>query len=605
MKLGKHFFVICSMVTIISATSCVDERYDLDNVSEEVHLFENGINFPLLQTGNLYFGDLMSSDNQIVVNENGVYEFGTDEGSISVKTQVVDRIRVPQQNLKFGTIKSCEIYIPNGSISRTLDAEYTEFDTNLDASTAPIDSKVVGLESMYTYDDWVSEIRFSVLDGSGKPISSESGVTVDEIAFENYRLELPDALIIDKNRTTASGNISVTKEDGSNTLILNGASASNKVVVKVKLKGVYIGDESFIDGKIVLNQHVGMSGAISLTMTNRGSLTKQSLQIKPSVYIPEVYMDEAVGRANLSDDMEKEEISIGSLPDFLKSSETSLILTNPYIPIVIESSLLIDALYADITLIPRDENRNHIYDDNGNPIIIEIKDVSVSGDLDPQTGLAVCKDYVACQRIPELESLGYSFIECQELGMITKEIPAYIEVSGNGHTNPEDVLHFYMGESYNIDLDYEVRIPFMVEENTRIVYEEVTSDLNADIFNTITADEIFVNAKILNGFPANMSFEVEPYDVEGNKIDGIEILIPEEIKASETVVLTENVVPAETNLRLVIRELVKGDIKKIDQLKWRVNVVFPDKGLISKYQALNMRIALELPDGIVLDMDNL
>ena len=33
MKIGKHFFVICSVVAIISATSCVDERYDLDNVS--------------------------------------------------------------------------------------------------------------------------------------------------------------------------------------------------------------------------------------------------------------------------------------------------------------------------------------------------------------------------------------------------------------------------------------------------------------------------------------------------------------------------------------------------------------------------------------------
>ena len=605
MKIGKHFFAICSLVAIISATSCVDERYDLDNVSEEVHLFENGITFPLLQTGDLYFGDLISSDNQIVVNENGVYEFGTDKGSIAVETQVVSRVRVPQQKLKFGTIKSCETNIQSGSYLVPLAEEFTNFDTNLDAQTAPIDSRVIGLESMYTNDNWVSEIRFSVLDGSGNPISSESGVTVDEIAFSNYQLELPKALIIDKNETTASGNISVTTEEGSNTLTLNGSSAGNEVVVYVKLKGVYIGDESFIDGKIVLNQHVGMSGAISLTMTNTGSLTKQSLQIKPSVYIPEVYMDEAVGRANLSDDMEKEEISIGSLPDFLKSSETSLILTNPYIPIVIESSLLIDALYADITLIPRDENRNYIYDDKGNPIIIEIEDVSVYGNLDPQTGLAVCKDYVACQRIPELESLGYSFIECQELGMITKEIPAYIEVSGDGHTNPDEVFHFYMGKSYNIGLEYEVRIPFMVEENTRIVYEEVTSDLNADIFNTITADEIFVNAKILNGFPADMSFEVEPYDVEGNKIDGIEILIPEEIKASETVVLTENVVPAETNLRLVIRELVKGDIKKIDQLKWRVNVVFPDKGLISKYQALNMKIALELPDGIVLDMDNL
>ena len=608
MKLGKHFFVICSMVAIISATSCVDERYDLDNVSEEVHLFENGMTFPLLQTGNLYFGDLISSDNQIIVNENGVYEFGTDKGSINVETQVVNRIRVPEQNLKFGKVKSCESYIPNGTQLFPLDAEYTSFSTNLDAETAPIDSKVTGLEAMYTYEEWVSEIRFSVLDGAGNPISASSGVTVDKIEFSNYQLGLPEALIIDKNATTASGNISVTVEEGSNTLTLNGASAGNEVVVYVKLKGVNIGDESFIDGKIVLNQPVEMGGAISLTMTNIGELTKQSLQIKPSVYIPQVYMDEAIGSAMLSDDMETEEISIGSLPDFLKSSETSLILTNPYIPIVIESALPIDALYANITLIPRDENRNYIYDDNGNPIIIKIKDVSVSGDLDAQTGLAVSKDYVACHEIPELESLGYSFIECQELGMITKEIPAYIEVSGNGHTNPDDVFHFYMGKSYNIGLEYEVRIPFMVEENTKIVYEEVTSDLNADmsdIFKTISTNEFFVNAKISNGFPANMSFNVEPFDVEGNKIEGIEIIIPGDIKASETIEITENVVPAETNLKLMFRELVKGEFQKIDQLKWRVDVVFPDKGLVSKYQALNMKIALELPGGIAIDMDNL
>ena len=116
---------------------------------------------------------------------------------------------------------------------------------------------------------------------------------------------------------------------------------------------------------------------------------------------------------------------------------------------------------------------------------------------------------------------------------------------------------------------------------------------------------ICVNADILNGFPAEMSLEVEPFDVNGNRIDGVEVIIPSSIKASETTELTENVVPAQTKMKLEIRELVKGEMQKIDQLNWRVRVLFPDKGLISKFQSLNMKISLELPEGIAINMDNL
>ena len=58
-------------------------------------------------------------------------------------------------------------------------------------------------------------------------------------------------------------------------------------------------------------------------------------------------------------------------------------------------------------------------------------------------------------------------------------------------------------------------------------------------------------------------------------------------------------------MRIEIRELVKGEMQKLDQLKWRVKVLFPDKGLVSIYQALNMKIALELPEGFGINMDNL
>ena len=214
-------------------------------------------------------------------------------------------------------------------------------------------------------------------------------------------------------------------------------------------------------------------------------------------------------------------------------------------------------------------------------------------------------EYVACQRIPELDNLGYDFVECENLGMVAKEIPAYIEVSGRGYTDPDHIYDFYMGEPYYANINYEVRVPFMLESGTTIVYSESTNDLNADIFETITAKTIYANAKILNGFPIDMELSVDLLDVNGDKVDGVDIIIPESIKASKTTELTENVIPTETNMKIEFHELVPGQMQKIDKMDWKVKVMFPESGLISKYQSLSMFIDLELPEGVDVDFDNL
>ncbi|MBR2476413.1 MAG: hypothetical protein IKB57_07800, partial [Bacteroidaceae bacterium] len=67
MDIKRLLSAIFCLVAILATSSCVDDRYDLDNVSEDVHLFENGVNLPLLQTGDLFFDDLVSSEDDIVV----------------------------------------------------------------------------------------------------------------------------------------------------------------------------------------------------------------------------------------------------------------------------------------------------------------------------------------------------------------------------------------------------------------------------------------------------------------------------------------------------------------------------------------------------------
>ena len=71
-------------------------------------------------------------------------------------------------------------------------------------------------------------------------------------------------------------------------------------------------------------------------------------------------------------------VSLHSVGNFLSSffaGPLAIALGRKKSIVIFESALPIDALYADITLIPRDENRDYIYDDNGKPIIIKIKDV--------------------------------------------------------------------------------------------------------------------------------------------------------------------------------------------------------------------------------------
>ncbi len=605
MKCKRVLCAIGCFVAVMATMSCVDDRYDLDNISEDVHLFENGVSLPLLQSGDLYFDDLVSSEDEIVLNERGVYEFATNREKLSLELTIVDKVKVSEQKLNFGTIKSVDVALPSGSLTFDLPSEITSYNANIHVETATIDSHVTYIERVYTHDDWVSTIKFEVLDAAGTPISGQSGLKVDKIKFENYRLELPSVLIIDKENITASGNIAVTTNENSNILMLNGEVNSNEVEIGVKLKGLYIGTEKFVNNKIVIDEDVKIEGNISLSISNSEAATSQTLKIAPSVFIPEVYMDEALGNATLEDELENEKVYIGSLPEFLKSPETSLILTNPYIPIVIETTIPMDEVYADITLVPKDENGNDIFDDNGEKIEIKVGHIAVPGDDHDTPGPTINYEYVACQRIPELDNLGYDFVECENLGMVAKHIPAYIEVSGRGYTDPNHIYDFYLGEPYYADINYEVRIPFMLEENTKIIYSESITDLNTDLFEYISAKTIYAKAKILNGFPAEMALSVAMLDVNGDKIEGIEVVIPEKIKASKTTEITENVVPAETNMQIEIHELVPGQIQKIDRMDWTVEVLFPDKGVISKYQTLNMNIDLELPEGLDLNVDNL
>ena len=374
---------------------------------------------------------------------------------------------------------------------------------------------------------------------------------------------------------------------------------------KVGVKGVH-SESNMLNGsnKVVFNDKVEVKGDISLSLKTASAETPMSFKVVPTLYIPEAYVDEAFGKVDLKVNETSETIYINSLPSFLTDENTSLSLYNPYLPIEIKTTLPMSAS-ANIKLYPKDKDGNYICDDNGQQVIISVEEMSIHGDDHDVYGPSTFYEYVACHEIAELSTNGYDFVRSENLGKLTEKIPYSIDVIGEGYNDPSEEHDFFLGEPYDLDIKYNLNVPFFLNAGSKIQYNDSTLDLNTDVFETISAKSIFANAIIKNGFPAEMEIFAELCDVNGEKLDGIEVIIPKKINASKSIGITDDVVPAQTNMRIEFREIKDGQMKLIDRINWRVNAYFPDQGAISKYQKLNMKINLELPDGISIDLDNL
>lgn len=602
--MGKYrlYNLLLFTCIVLFLSSCIDKRYDMDNISNDMHLFENGISIPLLRTGDLRFEKLISSQNDIRLNEEGVYEFYSEEKNFHTHIDKIPKISVSAQQPNFGTIKSHTVTI-NGFSTETipLDKDITSYETILNIETEKLDDRLIEVYSVSTHSNWVSKITLSVVDENERPLSGD--LKVKGMVFDNYKLIFPKKLIIDNIVYVTEGINCIINSN--NEITLNGSVDGDVLELVVKINGVDGGDENLINtfGEIVLSEKIEIGGNISLDVMNSGNSIVQTFKVKPTLFIPGVKMDEGKGGIKVDVEIMEDEVKIGSLPSFITSEGTSLKLTNPYMPLYVTSTAPM-RVKSNIKMYPKDADGNYIYD-NGEKVEVLINDLSIPGDNHGDALASNFYEYVACEKIGYYDNNGFKYVECMNLDKICAKIPTSIEIIAEGESDASDIQDFYFDEEFNIDINYRVHVPFSLNSGSKIQYNDSTLDLNADIFDVISAKSIFANAIIKNGFPVEMDIFAELCDVNGEKLDGIEVVIPQKIKASESVGITDDVVPEQTYMRIEFRETKDGQMKLIDRINWRVNAYFPDQGVISKYQKLNMKINLELPDGISIDLDNL
>ena len=82
----KKLFLITFLAVFM--LSCTDKKYDFENMSEDVHLFDNGVYFPLLTTDVPFSRMIEGYEDNIGLQADGIYFIHSNPGNVDIKEEI-------------------------------------------------------------------------------------------------------------------------------------------------------------------------------------------------------------------------------------------------------------------------------------------------------------------------------------------------------------------------------------------------------------------------------------------------------------------------------------------------------------------------------------
>ena len=186
-----------------------------------------------------------------------------------------------------------------------------------------------------------------------------------------------------------------------------------------------------------------------------------------------------------------------------------------------------------------------------------------------------------------------------DIDILMGKMPEYISVGNIESEVPDQYYYVRPGRTYSVTTESRIEAPLAFCENTNIVYKETLDGWHEDLDKyEIQAATVTMEAE--NRIPLDIELEVEPIDVDGNRIEGIAVAVDKSIQAGSQ----EQSAVTSIKIDLTSQE---GLMRNLDGLVLRANATVPAD---SQAQQLNENQTLTLSDirimikgGIKIDLN--
>ena len=529
-------------------TGCTNSDYDFNEIDATMGFGGDGLELPASSTMDIPLKDVLDleENGSVKLDDEGNYLFQLTGSGSSEANPKIEPIRLEGRS-----------YNANIPISLSASAKATR---SLTASSVIPEVK----EKMFEYHGVDKSVK-SLTKANMKPVTMKltlgfSGISSVISKIKKATLTLPGYL--SQSRVVGDGNDMPIPT--SSRIDIADISTSRDLVLTITSNELLFSEQDAYgtlsiaeDGKIDMDGYFGLK-IDDFELTGTPSTANMSIAAKVEVENIELtsatgVFDPEVNFGTLG------EVDVTGVPDFLSDDNVVADLANPQILLTINNEMNVAAtVKATVTATKSGQTT----------ATVQLPEMYIEkNSVSPTTQICICRE-----KTPELTAQygEKNVYAVSNLSTLINKIPDHVSignVEARADQSKEATVEF--GKPYHITPSYEVYAPLAFGKDAVIEYSDQFDGWNDDIDDLELSENTYVRltADAISKVPAALILEATPLGVGGADISN---LIEVNIKKGEVSASTDGETAVTSPLEVEIREKVKGGLKQLDGLSYKV-----------------------------------
>ena len=529
-------------------TGCTNSDYDFNEIDATMGFGGDGLELPASSTMDIPLKDVLDleENGSVKLDDEGNYLFQLTGSGSSEANPKIEPIRLEGRS-----------YNANIPISLSASAKATR---SLTASSVIPEVK----EKMFEYHGVDKRVK-SLTKANMKPVTMKltlgfSGISSVISKIKKATLTLPGYLSL--KRVVRDGNDMPIPT--SSRIDIADISTSRDMVLTITSNELLFSKQDAYgtlsiaeDGKIDMDGYFGLK-IDDFELTGTPSTANMSIAAKVEVENIELtsatgVFDPEVNFGTLG------EVDVTGVPDFLSDDNVVADLANPQILLTINNEM--DAAATVKATMAATKNGQ-------TTASVALPEMQIhKNSVSPTTQICICR-----AKTPELVNQygDANVYAVSNLSTLINKIPDHVSignVEARADQSQEATVEF--GKPYHITPSYEVYAPLAFGKDAVIEYSDQFDGWNDDIDDLELSENTYVRltADAISKVPAALILEATPLGVGGADISN---LIEVNIKKGEVSASTDGETAVTSPLEVEIREKVKGGLKQLDGLSYKV-----------------------------------
>ena len=529
-------------------TGCTNSDYDFNEIDATMGFGGDGLELPASSTMDIPLKDVLDleENGSVKLDDEGNYLFQLTGSGSSEANPKIEPIRLEGRS-----------YNANIPISLSASAKATR---SLTASSGIPEVK----EKMFEYHGVDKSVK-SLTKANMKPVTMKltlgfSGISSVISKIKKATLTLPGYLSL--SRVVGDGNDMPIPT--SSRIDIADISTSRDLVLTITSNELLFSEQDAYgtlsiaeDGKIDMDGYFGLK-IDDFELTGTPSTANMSIAAKVEVENIELtsatgVFDPEVNFGTLG------EVDVTGVPDFLSDDNVVADLANPQILLTINNEMNVAAtVKATVTATKSGQTT----------ATVQLPEMYIEkNSVSPTTQICICREKTAGLTAQYGEKNVYAV---SNLSTLINKIPDHVSignVEARADQSQEATVEF--GKPYHITPGYKVYAPLAFGKDAVIEYSDQFDGWNDDIDDLELSENTYVRltADAISKVPAALILEAHPLGIGGADISN---LIEVNIKKGEVSASTDGETAVTSPLEVEIREKVKGGLKQLDGLSYKV-----------------------------------